>query len=136
MKAYQGNPYQYLVDLAKDAQKDGVIKGILLHQGETNTGDEQWPSYVNTIYTDLLVDLSLRSENVPLLVGEVVHADQNGVCASMNTIINKLPQTIETAHVISSKSCTAQADNVHFNSKGYRELGKRYAYKMLSLMGY
>src|ERR1035437_652008 len=33
---YEGNPYQYLINLAKLAQKDGVIKGILLHQGETN----------------------------------------------------------------------------------------------------
>src|SRR5215469_16903080 len=35
IKAYHGNPYQYLVDAAKQAQKAGVIKGILLHQGET-----------------------------------------------------------------------------------------------------
>jgi lysophospholipase L1-like esterase len=136
VKNYQGNPYKYLVDLAKGAQKDGVIKGILLHQGETNTGDQQWPNYVHVIYNDLLNDLSLRPEKVPLLVGEVVHADQKGVCASMNTIIGTLPQTIETAHVISSKNCSAQTDHVHFNSEGYRELGKRYAKKMLALMGY
>ena len=29
--SYGGNPYQRLVDMAKLAQKDGVIKGILLH---------------------------------------------------------------------------------------------------------
>ena len=28
IKQYDGNPYQYLVDMAKLAQKDGVIKGI------------------------------------------------------------------------------------------------------------
>jgi len=32
VKAYGGNPYQRLVDMAKLAQKDGVIKGILLHR--------------------------------------------------------------------------------------------------------
>ena len=37
IKQYDGNPYQHLVDMAKLAQKDGVIKGILLHQGESNT---------------------------------------------------------------------------------------------------
>src|SRR6185295_3696980 len=36
---YGGNPYGYLVDLARIAQKDGVIKGILLHQGESNAED-------------------------------------------------------------------------------------------------
>jgi hypothetical protein len=33
IKGYGGSPYQYLVDQARLAQKDGVIKGILLHQG-------------------------------------------------------------------------------------------------------
>ena len=54
----------------------------------------------------------------------------------MNTIINTLPNTIPTAHVISSSGCTDQADNAHFDSEGYRKLGRRYAVKMLSLMGY
>ena len=35
IKGYNDNPYQTLVDLGKLAQKDGVIKGILLHQGES-----------------------------------------------------------------------------------------------------
>ena len=41
--AYSGNPYQHLVDVAKLAQKDVVIKGILLHQGESTTNDQEWP---------------------------------------------------------------------------------------------
>ena len=132
--AYNGNPYQTFIDLAKLAQKDGVIKGFLLHQGESNTGDENWPGYVKTVYNNILDDLSLDSESVPLLAGEVVHADQNGICASMNPIINKLPETIPTAHVISSKGCPDKPDNLHFNAEGYRMLGKRYAEKMLSLL--
>ncbi len=60
IKAYNGNPYKHLIDLAKLAQRDGVIKGILLHQGESNTGDTQWLSYVKKIYNDMLADLSLQ----------------------------------------------------------------------------
>jgi hypothetical protein len=135
IKFYGGNPYQHLIDLAKLAQQRGVIKGILLHQGETNTGDRQWPAYVQKIYNDILSDLALDAESVPLLAGEVVGADQGGCCASMNPIIAKLPETIPTAHVISSQGCTAQ-DEAHFDSAGVRELGRRYAETMLSLMGY
>ena len=133
---YGGNPYQHLIKLAKLAQQDGVIKGILLHQGETNTGDEEWPWYVKKIYKNTLKDLSLKAKETPLLAGELVHFDQKGKCARMNYIIETLPDAIRTAHVISSKGCSAQGDNVHFNSEGYRELGKRYALKMLSLQGY
>lgn len=132
---YNGNPYAHLVEVAKLAQKDGVITGILLHQGESNTGDSQWPAKVKAIYNNLIADLSLNPDSVPLLAGEVVHADQGGVCASMNTIIGRLPQTLPNSYVISSSKCTDATDNIHFDSAGYRELGKRYARKMLSLMG-
>ncbi|MFM2290807.1 MAG: hypothetical protein RIS29_620, partial [Bacteroidota bacterium] len=37
VKDYDGNPYGRLVEMAKIAQQSGVIKGILLHQGESNT---------------------------------------------------------------------------------------------------
>ncbi len=132
---YGGNPYARLVEIAKLAQKDGVIKGMLLHQGESNTGDSQWPSKVKGVYNNLIKDLNLDPKLVPLLAGEVVNADQGGICASMNSIIAKLPQTIPNSYIISSKGCTDAVDNVHFNSAGYRELGNRYAAKMLSLLG-
>ncbi|MGQ1945498.1 sialate O-acetylesterase [Geofilum sp. OHC36d9] len=131
---YDGNPYQYLIDLAKIAQRDGVIKGILLHQGETNTGQVEWLSYVKKIYTDMLTDLSLNADSVPLLAGEVLSTPGN-CCSGMNPIINRLPDTIPTAYVISSSGCSAM-DNAHFDSEGYRKLGRRYAIQMLSLMGY
>lgn len=133
---YDGDPYGRLIELSRIAQKEGVIKGILLHQGESNTGDTLWPAKVKGVYNTILEDLNLKAEAVPLLAGEVVHAEQGGRCASMNTIIAKLPETLSNAHVISSKGCTDAADNLHFDAAGYRKLGKRYALKMLSLMGY
>ncbi|QJW89780.1 sialate O-acetylesterase [Spirosoma taeanense] len=133
---YGGNPYARLVEMAKLAQKDGVIKGILLHQGESNTGDTLWTQKVNIVYNNLLNDLKLKPKKVPLLAGETVNADQGGICASMNRIIATLPQTIKNAHVISSAGCSDAADNLHFNAAGYRALGKRYATQMLSLLGY
>ncbi len=136
IKAYGGNPYQHLVTMAKLAQKDGVIKGILLHQGESNTNDKEWPNKVKSVYENLLKDLNLKAEDVPLLAGEVVNADQQGACASMNRIIDDLPKTIPTAHVIPSQGCAARPDHLHFTPAGYRELGSRYGKEMLSLLGY
>ena len=132
---YDGNPYARLVEMAKLAQKDGVIKGILLHQGESNTNDTLWTKKVKVVYDNLMHDLDLKPKKVPLLAGETVNADQGGICASMNRIIATLPQTIKNAHVISSAGCTDAADNLHFDAAGYRELGKRYAATMLSLLG-
>ena len=134
IKAYGGNPYERLIELAKLAQKKGVIKGILLHQGETNTSDENWPLYVETVYNNMMVDLFLNSEEVPILVGELVHENQNGKCASMNSIIATLPKVIPNAHIISSDGCEVKSDSIHFNAAGYRELGKRYGLEMLTLL--
>ena len=136
IKEYDGNPYARLVEMAKLAQKDGVIKGVLLHQGESNTGDSTWPQKVKGVYNNLLHDLNLKPNAVPLLAGELVDAEQGGACASMNKIIATLPQTIPNAHVISSAGCPQRGDNLHFTAAGYRELGKRYGLEMLSLLGY
>ena len=69
VKGYGGNPYGRLVEMAKLAQKDGVIKGILLHQGESNGGDREWPSKVKSVYDDLLKDLDLKPDSVPSACG-------------------------------------------------------------------
>ena len=134
VREYGGNPYARLVEMAKQAQKDGIIKGILLHQGESNTNDTLWPQKVKIVYNNLISDLNLNPKEVPLLAGEVVHEDQNGICASMNKIIATLPKTIPNSYVISSAGCSDGPDNLHFSSEGYKLLGERYADKMLSLL--
>jgi hypothetical protein len=135
VREYDGNPYGRLVEMAKLAQKDGVIKGILLHQGESNPNDSLWIRKIKGVYDNLVKDLNLKPENVPLLAGETVHADQQGICAGMNSIIATLPETLPNSYVISSAGCADGPDNLHFSAAGYRELGKRYAEKMLSLLG-
>ncbi|HLP05117.1 MAG TPA: sialate O-acetylesterase [Paludibacter sp.] len=134
IRSYGGNPRKHLMDLAKLAQQDGVIKGILIHQGEANSGDSKWPSYVKKVYEDMLSELSLSADTVPLLAGEVL-SEPGSCCGTwMNPVINKLPMTIPTAYVISANGLTGQ-DPAHFNSASYRTFGIRYATKMLSLMG-
>jgi len=136
IKEYDGNPYARLVEMAKLAQKDGVIKGILLHQGESNTNDTLWTKKVKVVYDNLMKDLKLNPKKTPLLAGETVNADQGGACASMNKIIATLPNTIPNSFVISSAGCPSINDHLHFTVGGYRELGKRYAVQMLSILGY
>ena len=136
LQAYDNNPYKRLVTLAQKAQKDGVIKGILMHQGESNTGDPEWANKVQNVYDHLLGDLQLKPEEVPLLAGEVVQANGEGQCIAMNKQIDELPKTLHTSQVISSTGCSNGPDKLHFVAAGYRELGRRYGEKMLELMGY
>jgi hypothetical protein len=132
---YPPSPYQFLVDQAKIAQKDGVIKGILVHQGESNFEDQDWPKKMKKIYDDLMKDLNLNPKDVPIFCGEVVNADHKGQKAAFNDILKKLPETLPNSYPISSAGLPCNTDNLHFNAPGNREFGKRYAEKALSLMG-
>lgn len=137
--AYDNDPYKRLVDMAKVAQQSGVIKGILLHQGESNNGQTDWPQKVKTVYDRLIADLNLNAADVPLFVGEVVNSTANGTCAYHNNIIANVPSVIPNSYVISSANCPAKPELdgsiLHFTAQGYRIMGQRYAKKALSLMG-
>ena len=136
LAAYDNNPYQRLVTLAKKAQKDGVIKGILMHQGETNTGDPKWAGMVKEVYDNLCGDLQLKPEEVNLYAGNIVQADGKGVCIGCKKQIDELPQTLHTAQVISSDNCTNGPDRLHFDAAGYRELGCRYGEAVARHLGF
>lgn len=135
MAQYDNAPYARLVECAKKAQESGVIKGILLHQGETNNGQESWCGKVKKIYDDLLSDLGLEPNSIPLLVGETARTEMGGVCGMHNGVIAKLPKTLPMAKVVSSANLEQKGDGLHFTSHAYRVLGCRYATAMLETMG-
>ena len=134
-KEYNNDPYKVLVTMAKKAQQNGVIKGILLHQGCTNNGQKDWPVRVKRIYVRLLHDLGLNEEETPLLIGELLSQEQGGICWGHNNVIAKTQPVIPNSYVISSKDCPGASDGLHFTAEGYRMIGKRYAEKMLELLG-
>ena len=135
--SYDGNPYQRLVQMAKLAQKDGVIKGILLHQGCSNSDDPEWPNKVKKIYNDLIKDLKLKAKDVPLLAGELKQKEMDGVCWAFNEkILPNLPKVLPNSYIISSIGCQSTGDQFHFNTEGMRLMGTRMADKMLQLKGF
>ena len=131
---YGNDPYKVLVTMAKKAQQNGVIKGILLHQGCTNNGQKDWPVRVKRIYVRLLHDLGLNEEETPLLIGELLSQEQGGICWGHNNVIAKTQPVIPNSYVVSSKDCPGASDGLHFTAEGYRMIGKRYAEKMLEIL--
>ncbi len=133
-KEYGMNPYRRLIDMAKKAQKKGVIKGILFHQGCSNNGQIDWLMKVKKIYTSICDELELDPQETPFLAGETVGQKEGGSCWGHNAVIAQLPNTIPNAHVISSAGCPQKGDGLHFTAEGYRMIGKRYAEKMYELL--
>lgn len=131
---YGGNPYGRLIEIAKKAQESGVIKGIIFHQGETDAGDGQWPSKVKRVYDNIIKDLGLGSD-IPFLAGEVL---RSGSSKGANNNIAKLPQQSKNFYVVSSEGfnqALGDGQNVHFTAQEYRDFGKRYAEKMIEVLG-
>ena len=131
---YGGNPYGRLIEMAKKAQEEGVIKGIIFHQGETDAGDGNWPSAVKKVYDNIIKDLGLEND-IPFLAGEVL---RTGVSKGANNNNAKLPQQSKNFYVVSSEGFNQalnDGQNVHFTSQEYRDFGKRYAEKMIEVLG-
>lgn len=136
-KEYGMSPYQRLLETAREAQKYGVIKGMLLHQGESNPDDEAWPGRVKKIHDDLCAELGLNPDEIPLLAGELKYAEQDGVCAAFNEVVlPHLPEVMPNGYVISALGCQSTGDQFHFNTEGMRLMGYRMADKMLELQGF
>ena len=132
---YGANPYGRIIEMAKKAQEVGVIKGILLHQGESNNGDSKWPGMVKKIYKDMLSDLGLRAADVHIFVGETEYEEMGGGCSWHNTVVAKIPEVIPTGHVVSAKDIPGNGtDPWHFSAEGYRIFGKRYAEAVLDVI--
>jgi hypothetical protein len=138
MDRYNHDMYGHIIRMARIAQQAGVIRGIILHQGETGTGLDgiRWGDLLKTIYDDMLSDLGLAPNSIPIIAGQTF----NGGSGRTDGDIDNIGSYIPHAFTVSSAGCEGRLeldgitiDNVHFGSAGLRELGRRYARKMLEL---
>jgi hypothetical protein len=132
-------PYKRLVDLAIEAQEEGVIKGIIMHQGESggSINGKTYAQSVRQIYDDLCDDLGLEPGKVPFLAGQAVGNNNSNI----SSIPSAFTDLSDTAFVISSDDCPAwnpggsdSNERIHFSFDGYKKLGTRYGEKMLKLL--
>jgi hypothetical protein len=132
VKDYGDDPYKRLVDMAKKAKEDGVIKGIIFHQGETDEGDSDWPNKVKKVYDRLVSDIGL-DEDIPFFAGEVPY---EGSSKGTNNNIRKLPNQSKNFYLVSAEGLNdLDFMRIHFSSQGYRDFGKRYAEKVMEVLG-
>jgi hypothetical protein len=132
----RNSAYETVVERARLAQEVGVIRGILFHQGESDSGQPaQWVGKVQDMVADLKADLGLG--NIPFLAGELLYSPA-GCCGGHNTFVNQLPSMIPGAAVVSANGLGAFAGdgfgNLHFNVGAQREFGRRYAQVMLDAL--
>ncbi|GEO03302.1 acetylxylan esterase [Adhaeribacter aerolatus] len=128
----KGYPYDEAIDRAKAAMQTGVLKGIIWHQGESdsNPAAEQLhlvrlKDLINRFRTEL------DAPDLPFVAGELGYFKEP--FKSMNQVLNQLPAQVPFTAVVSAAGLTHKGDNTHFDATSARELGRRYAQAMQNL---
>jgi len=145
MSRYRGvgyaSMYEAIVQNAKIAQRaGGIVKGIIVHQGESGQGlaDYDWDELLEEIYNDMLSDLGLEPNSIPILLGQTWNGGSGNTGGALSSEA-RIQTVLPNAWIISSVGCTGrtgqgQPDNIHFGSEGLQLLGTRYGEKMVELV--
>ena len=121
---------------ATAVQGQGVIKGILWHQGESDGNSERIPRYREAVEELFKTFRAItKNDELPILVGELgaymkpKETQENW--DSINRIIHESADSDPNRFVISTKDLKHKGDHIHFNSKSQREIGRRFAREYL-----
>jgi hypothetical protein len=125
----KSHPWDDAIKRAKLAQEKGVIKGILWHQGEGDSGDKTATVYAGKLKNLVLAFRKELNTDAPFIVGQL------GIFKKPWTegrkVVDKahreLPQQVPNAAFVSAEGLVDGGDEVHFDAKSQREFGKRYA---------
>ena len=126
--------YESAVSQAKLALRTSTIVGVLWHQGESDCAPELAETYkerFEVIMNALRKELDL--EGVPFILGELgsflkdyAASEYTKNYPKINEQLHKIADENEFVGVVSAEGLTANADNLHFNSKSLYKFGLRY----------
>lgn len=109
--------------------REGVIKGILWHQGESDAK----PGYIS-VYTDKLSKLFnifrdvTRDKSLPVFMGEIGSFPKNRENRMrINDAIHEYASQDRYARVIRTGDLGHKGDESHFDSRAQRTMGERFA---------
>jgi hypothetical protein len=130
--ATKKHPWDDALRRAKLALRDGTLKGILWHQGESDAkGMELARAYEARLH-DLIRRLreELHAHDVPFIAGQLgkfPDAPWDDARKLVDTAHQALPRKVPHTAFVSAEGLQHRGDKVHFDSPSYRELGSRYA---------
>jgi hypothetical protein len=107
----------------------GQIKGILWHQGESDTSPVDIPLYRNRI-TQLFGEFRRITNNdqLPVLIGELgSYSESNELWQGINEQIRAYASSDPYSRIINTSDLKEKGDRIHFNSEGQRIMGERFA---------
>ena len=127
----KSHPWDDAMRRAKLALQSGELKGILWHQGESDSKVDLASAYEAKLH-DLIERLrtELKAPDVPFIVGQLGQFRERPWDDHRKTVDRAhrdLPSKVRYTAFVSSEGLQHKGDEVHFDAASYRELGKRYS---------
>jgi len=126
--------YTNAVARMRAALKNGHLKAILWHQGESDSGSAEktatYPARLSAMIAQLRKDLD--APDAPVVIGELGRYRDS--YAGFNAMLPQVTNALPRSALVPSEGLGANPDNVHFSADALRIFGKRYfeAYERLS----
>jgi Carbohydrate esterase, sialic acid-specific acetylesterase len=133
----KSHPWDDAMQRAQTALKAGVLKGILWHQGESDSSDQLAPGYEAKLH-NLIARLrkELNAPDVPFIAGQMgkfADAPWNAPKTQVDKAHQDLPAKVKRTAFVSAEGLVHRGDKVHFDTASLHEFGKRYAEAFLKL---
>ncbi|HTV25019.1 MAG TPA: sialate O-acetylesterase [Polyangiaceae bacterium] len=125
------HPYDDALTRTRRALQAGILRGILWHQGESDTQPELAPSYEASL-TALIARLrrELGAPRVPFVIGQLgqfAAVPWNEPTRAVDAAHRNVAAAVPLAALVSSHGLASNPDNIHFSAAALREFGRRYA---------
>lgn len=133
-----GDLYENALVQAKAAAENGVISGVLWHQGESDSEKmetaEIYEARLKHMFSDLRADL--KQPDLPIVVGEIGEFMDEKKFPGAETVrkaIKRMPKVVEHVGFVNSSGLKDKGDELHFDADGSKQLGERFAKEMQAL---
>lgn len=133
----KSKPYDDAMARTKRALQDGTLKAILWHQGESDVTPKD-----SVVYEQRLEELITRfrsdlgNPDLPVIIGQLGRFPAKPWTEGHETV-DKAQQAVakkmKNVAFVTSEGLTSH-DNLHFDTKSARELGRRYAEAYFALV--
>lgn len=135
--ATKSHPWDDMVKRVETALPAGTLKGILWHQGESDSSTGLAENYGPKLH-DLVERLRtlVKSPDVPFIAGQMGMFDGvpwNPEKVLVDKATRDLTKEVPHTAFVSAEGLKHKGDKVHFDSAAFRELGKRYAAAYLKM---
>jgi hypothetical protein len=111
--------------------KSGTLKGILWHQGESDSKEPLSAAYEKRLHA--LVERfrkELAARRVPFIAGQMGQFPErpwSQTKRQVDEVHQSFPVKVANTAFVNSDGLNHKGDKIHFSAASYRELGRRYA---------